>query len=481
LDEERHWYRYHHLFADMLRQRLHQGTAISLMDDERSVAELHKLASAWYEDNGLDTDAFAHAVAANDIERAARLAEGEGMPLHLRGGLSPVLNWLELLPTSVLDARPSLWVMYGSALLLAGKLTSVEAKLQAAEAALQGVEQNDKTRNLLGYIAAGRATLAAIMIAGQQVGAQQKLQDVEGALQITESDDKTEGLMGQITPMQAGSGISQQQVDNIITQSRRALEYLDPDNLHVRTAANWILGIAYQLKGDRAAAIRAYTETITIDQASGGSSVTISATIGLGNLQEAGSQLYLAAESYRRGLHMVGDPPLLPVACEAYLGLARICYEWNDLEAAQQHGQQSVQLARQLKDNDRFIACELFLTRLKVAQGDVIGAATTLAETEQFMRQHNFVHRMPEAAAVQVSTLIHQGNLPPASDLVEKYELPLSQARVHLAQGDASSALALLEPFRQHAATKGWVDERLKAAVLQAVAYHVHGEKKEAV
>ncbi len=80
------------------------------------MAELHMRASAWYEDNGLEIEAFHHAAAANDIERAARLLEGEGIPLHFRGARCPVLNWLESLPAAVLDARPSLWVMYASAL-----------------------------------------------------------------------------------------------------------------------------------------------------------------------------------------------------------------------------------------------------------------------------------------------------------------------------------------------------------------------------
>ena len=101
------------------------------------MAELHRRASQWYEDNGLEIEAFHHATAANDIERAARLIEGQRMPLHFRGGAVPILNWLESLPTTVLDARPSLWVMYASATLTIGHVTGVEQKVQAAEAALQ--------------------------------------------------------------------------------------------------------------------------------------------------------------------------------------------------------------------------------------------------------------------------------------------------------------------------------------------------------
>src|SRR5919112_1837374 len=434
LDDERRWYRYHHIFAELLRQRLHQSAASSMGDEVRDVAELHIRASRWYEDNGWEIEAFQHAASANDVERAARLVEGEGMPLIFRGAVAPVLTWLESLPTRELDARPSLWVMYASAMLFVSQTTGVEEKLQAAEAALQDAAPDDKTRDLVGHIAAIRATLAVI----------------------------------------------QQDVETIIAQSRRALEYLHPDNLAVRTATTWTLGNAYQLRGDRAAASQAYSEAIAISEAIGHSIITIMATTSLGNVQEADNQLHLAAQTYRRVLQLAGDPPL-PVACEAHLGLARISYEWDDLDAAQKHGQHGVQLARQIKNTDRFVACEVFLARLKLARGDVAGAADVLDAAGQSVRQHNFVHRMPDVAAAQVLALLRQGNLEAAAELAQTHQLPISQARVHLARGDPPTALAVLEPLHRQADTMGWADERLKVMVLQAVAHHAHGENNKAV
>src|SRR5438067_2433837 len=278
LDNERRWYRYHQLFADLLRQRLHQRSASSPGDEVEDVTELHIRASQWYEDNGLEIEAFHHAVAANDVVRAERLIEGEGVPLHFRGAGAPVRNWLESLPVAVLNARPSLWVTYASALMTTGQTTAVEEKLQAAEAALQGTEPDDRPQDLVGRIASMRATLAVIQHDGE----------------------------------------------TIIAQSRRALEYLHPDNLPVRTATTWTLGYAYQLQGDRAAASQAYTEVIAIGKSFGNSIYTLAATINLGQLQEADNQLYLAAESYRRSLQLAGDPPQR-MACEAYLGLSRVC------------------------------------------------------------------------------------------------------------------------------------------------------------
>ena len=114
LDDERRWYRYHHLFADLLRQRLHQRTAMSTRGEGRGVAELHGRASQWYEDHGLELEAFQHAAAANDVERAEHLIDQKGLHLHLRG-VAATLDWLASLPTTVLDAKPSLSVKYASA------------------------------------------------------------------------------------------------------------------------------------------------------------------------------------------------------------------------------------------------------------------------------------------------------------------------------------------------------------------------------
>ncbi len=434
LDDERRWYRYHHLFAELLRQRLHQSVASSAGDEVGDVDELHIRASQWYEDNGLEIEAFQHAAAANDVERAERLIEGEGVPLHFRGAGVPVLKWLESLPKTALDTSPSLWMTYASALMMTGQHTAVEQKLQAAEAALQDAKPDEETRDLVGRIASMRATLAVI----------------------------------------------QHDAETIIVQSRRALEYLHPDNLTVRTATTWTLGYAHQLQGDRAAASQAYTEVIATGKSFGDSIYTIAATINLGEVQEADNQLSLATRTYKRVLQMAGDPPD-PIACVAYIGLARITYQWNDLDTAQQHGQQCLQLTRQMESVDTPAACGVLLARAKLAQGDVPGAAAVLAEAEEFVREHNFVHQMPDVAATQVLTLLYQGNLTAAAHLAENHELPISQARVHLAQGDPSAALALLEPLRRQMEVKGWQDERLKVMVLQAVALQAHGEKDEAV
>ncbi len=385
LDNERRWYRYHHLFADLLRQRLYQSTSLTTEHEaEIDVAELHSRASEWYEANGLEIEAFQHAVTA-----------------------------------------------YASTLLLVGQHTAVEEKLQIAEAALQGTGADDATTDLIGRIAAIRATLAVI----------------------------------------------QNDAETIIAQSLRAQETLDHDNSIFRTIATWTLGFAYQLKGDRTAASRAYAETIAID---GDSLYTTAATITLGQIQESDNQLSAATRTYDNGLNLAGDPPHM-IACEAYLGLARIAYERNDLNAAQQYGEQCLQLTKQMENVDSFASHGVFLARMMLARGDVPGAVSVLAEAEAFVHRYQFEFRMPKVAAVQVLTLLHQGDLMAAASLAQKYDLSLDQARVFLAQGDPSAALAVLEPLRQQMDAKGWGDEQLKVMTLQAVAHHAFGDTDTAL
>ena len=176
-----------------------------------------------------------------------------------------------------------------------------------------------------------------LLVNGQTTGVEEKLQAVEAALaqtpEIAETN-KTRNLIGQIAAARAILALIQYQVETMLEQSRRALEYLPSNSLISRSTATWTLGYAYQLQGDRAAARRALTEAISISQASGNIFTTILATIGLGNVQETENQLYLAAETYRHVLQLAGDQPL-QIINEAHLGLARVLYEWNDLDAAQ--------------------------------------------------------------------------------------------------------------------------------------------------
>src|SRR5262249_12295677 len=151
------------------------------------------------------------------------LIEKKRFPLHFPGAVTAILDWLDSLPAAVLDARPTLCCRYASLKLILGQTTGVKEKLQAAEDSLQGVELDEKARNLVGRIAAARAVAA----------------------------------------------LSQYQVETMVVQSRRALEYLNPDYLSMRATANWTLGFAYIFMQDRISARQPLTEAVALSQASG--------------------------------------------------------------------------------------------------------------------------------------------------------------------------------------------------------------------
>lgn len=398
LDHEQRWYRYHHLFAEFLRHQLQQR--IIHIGEIEDMTVLHHRASVWYEKQGLSLEAFRHAVDANDIEIASRQVEGNDIPLHLQGEVAPVLNWLESLPRSELDERPSLWVMYASALLMSGRPTDVESKLLAAEAALPETAWEATPNNLLGMIATTRAAVAAFTVSGPSESAELRLQAIEDALQTTNTMDKTNELVGQIAPAHARSELDTHQADIVIAQCSLALKYLDPELLPVRITALWMLGVAYQLRDNRSKAHKAYIEVLTLSRKMGGNIIEVMANVGLGSLKEKENRLYEAEEFYRRAVLSNGDLPL-PAICEAYLGLARICYMWNDLENSMQHVQKSVQLAKLVDSKDTILSCNIMIARIKLSQHHWKEASAMLADAKKYARDLRLLNRLPEIEEVQ--------------------------------------------------------------------------------
>jgi len=429
-DNERHWYRYHHLFGDLLRKRLGQSL------QPGGIADLHIHASEWYEDNDIMLEAFRHAVVANDIERAVRLMESKKMPLHLRGAATAILSWLESLPTTLLDAKPALWWKQASLLLVIGQTTGVEEKLQAAEAALDvAAAPNDTTRDLIGKIALSRATLA----------------------------------------------LNQFEIETILIQARRALEYLDPDNLSYRSMATLTLGFAYYLQEDLAEAGRAYTKALSLAQAGGDITNTTLAKLRLGQIQAHSNQLYQAAETFRQILELIGEYSPSNAAV-AYISLAIIYYEWNDLNTTEKYLEQSVQLARQYDHVvDRMVLSDLYLSRLKLARGDVSGVEAIISQAERTMRQKNIRIRMQDLAYLQAWIHLRKGDFDEVVQIARQNDLPLMQARALIAQGNPFAALELMEPLSQRVEFKGWADRLLEVMTVQSVALYAQGEKEKAV
>ncbi|MGB7340437.1 MAG: hypothetical protein WBC91_16180, partial [Phototrophicaceae bacterium] len=426
LDNERKWFRYHHLFRELLRQRLNLSAS--------NTEEAHIRASLWYEQQGFELDAFHHAAKANDIPRVVRLIEGDGMPMHFRGQGRVVQAWLQAQPTAVLDTYPQLWTSYASILLGQGKLDMAETKLHHAELALQNVTEDVHTRDTIGRIAAIRATIFA----------------------------------------------AQKQADAIISHSHDALKYLHPDNIAFRISTAWKLAYAYELQGKRTEARQAYQEVIPIGQRSGDIIFTRLAKLGLGYLQKADNQLYQAAETYHDVLQLFGDTPAADAGI-AHIGLAQIYYQWNELETAQDHIEQCIQLAKKSQKYDRLIDGLVFQARLHIARDRLNDARDILTEANSVAHQQNMAHKVPEIADLQVHTFLRLGQLESASYLVQTYDIPLSEARVLIAQNKPKSAIQLLEALRQKMENKNWADECLKIMVLQSIAVDASDKTDEAL
>jgi len=434
LDNERRYYRYHHLFSELLRRRLLQSSSASAPDGGISIKDLHSRASIWFEDNGLELEALHHAALAGDTVRATRIVEGKGMPLHFRGGAAAVLCWIESLTEAELDANPKLWVISASASSISGKVNGIEEKLLRAERALHDCDENEDAGNLTGHIAAIRAFLAALRFDSAA----------------------------------------------IIAHSQRALAYLHPSNLAVRTATIWKMGIAYQMQGELAAAAHAYAEAVGISRTSGNVVIQISAASGLGSIQESENRLYAAEATYREIMTVAGDPPSL-YACEAALGLGRIYYEWNDIEAACNFSKLGRQLAGVHENTERYSAYDILAARLLTVQGDYCGAAAILARSAESAHRHRYLNAIAAISAVQISVMLRQKNIAAAAVVARAVKLPLLQARVHLARRECGPALALLESERCRVEMLNRGDELLRFKILHALAYEAHGDGESAM
>ena len=418
LDNQRRWYRYHHLFGDLLRQRLQQS-------DDVDVPALHSRASVWYEDQNLPLEAFQHAAAAGDLDRAAHLIEGNGMPLYFRGGSKPVLNWFGSLPQQVLAANPVLMVNYAGALMITGtQINGIEEMLQTAENALETRPIDDKTDDLIGHIATIRS-----MLAGPQYD-----------------------------------------IATMLEQANRALDHLSEDNVAIRTMVMWSKGLAHQYLGEREAAKRVHSEVVAISQQTHNIMVTIAAQTCLGQVQEGDNQLHRAVESYQGIVDLVGEPPW-SVACESFLGLGRIAYQWNNLDDAIHYGQTGRDLGQQIENVDTPVACFVLIAEVQMARGALDDAASSLADGVRYARQNNFEAMLPLVIAAQVRLFLLRGDITAAQHLTTNHDLPASRARVALTQGDTAAALALLEPLLNEMDAKGWHDERLRLRVLLALVY----------
>jgi len=453
LDAQRRWYRYHHLFADLLSKRLQSLHA-------ELVPELHRRASAWYEADGTIEEAIAHAIAAADFERAARLVEQHAVQQMMSYRRESTLaEWLEALPEDLVRARPWLCVYLGWTRHWMGMRDQVEEALQCAEEALTRAPRSES--------APESAALA------------------------------TEPLIsGYIAAIRAHNALTREQIPRVLEMGHRAIERL-PEGDYMRCEAAVALGGAYWARGDVVAAQAAFSHARSTALQSGYPPLAVPSACYLAMQQAKQGLLREAYANYREALDWAmgatGRP--LPVAGFPLVKLADLSREWNDLDAAGRDLERGLGLCIQLGHADVLAEAYVMLARLRLARGDQEGVQDALAEADRIAERGIDPWIGTYADTCRLQLWLSSGNLAAALRWAEgsglRVDGPLDYqrdlhhtnlARVLLARGiahgreaDLTAALQLLERLLAAAERAGWVSTQIEVSILQALALDARG------
>ena len=439
LDDERRWYRYHHLFADFLRGRLGR-------ESPGLAGELHLRASAWYEENDSTPEAIGHALSAGDYERAARLIE-QGIPGALRRGEFPtVLRWLEALPAEAKRRRPRLLPRHAVALTLTGRPDDVEPLLGEAEQIAQTTAKQDR-RFLLGYAAAVRSWRARLR------------GDVPGAVEY----------------------------------ARRALSLLPGEDLDQRSFAASNLGFALRITGDLVAADEALAEALKIARAADHTYGTLSTMVWRARLQMELGRLRQAEDSFGRALRFVAERGvgLLPAAGIAHIGIGALLYERDELEEAERELEEGIRLAERAREVGNLVWGYVTLSQTRRARGDEEGALEMAREAERVARGSGADLQLAIAVAWMTRLRLARGDLGGAPapgqeraasvNGAARFARLLTSARLLRAEGRHREALGLLEEPREETEASGRTGDLIEVLTLQALALWEGSKRERAV
>ena len=340
LDEVRGWWRYHHLFADLLRVRLQE-------EQPGLAARLHRNAAAWYAERGLADDAIRHAVAAGEMTWAARLIEQDfDMVYNVRGEGATIQRWFSALPADLVQSRPRLLLVQALLMATSGRLDAVDALLDAAERAdADAVDEPFEPT-------VGRA--ASMLV------------NVPAYIAIDRS------YLAQLRGDAEGTAAFAAQALAVIGEGERLLD----------SVARWQLAIAAWLGGRLAEAERALVDGIAGLHAAGLLAVAASSVYELGQVQRARGRLDAAVQACQQALEVTvvpGRPPRA-AAGPAYVGLGELAYERNEMEIALQHVTEGIALCRQWVYTTQLAAGLVTLAWIRQAAGDPAGALDAIGE-----------------------------------------------------------------------------------------------------
>ncbi|MBE7384639.1 MAG: helix-turn-helix transcriptional regulator [Leptolyngbya sp. SIO1E4] len=372
LDNKRQWYRYHHLFADVLQ-------AHALMEWPERIPSLHRRASEWYEQNGLFADGIRHALAAQDFERAAGLIERIWPTMRRRQRETTVLGWITSLPDSLIRNRPVLSVAYALVLLNDGQLDAVESRLQDAERCLEADSQEP--------LAVER---------------------------IVVDDAQLQSLPASIANARAYRAQALRDVSGTIAYAQQALELLPEDEEYERGTTAALLGLAYWTSGRPEAGYRSFAEGLAIFKQMGLTQIAIGGTLLLAQMSIAQGRLHRAMNICEQSLQLAKEQggPVLAGTPELYLALSEVRYEQGDLAAASQLLLSGETLRQQASLSGVKYLWWVVQARLTAAEGDLETALDQLHEAERlYSRTSMPVPDVRPIAALRTQLWVRQGRL----------------------------------------------------------------------
>ncbi len=463
LDTERTWYRYHHLFADVLHARL-------LTEDPDLVPRLHQRASDWYAARGLAADAVRHALVAEDFTGAAHLME-EALPEVRRARQdSLLLGWARALPDSVVRRSPVLSIAAGWACMVAGDLDGLESWLDAADAALEAGAHDENLAATWADTEDRRTAPATILV--YRASLAQARGDVAGT----------------------------------VRHARRAFDLAAPEDHFVRGAAGGFLGLAAWAAGDIDEAIATFSTAVSSLHAAGNLVDELDSTIVLADLWVAAGRPTRARRLHEQALvtATAKGEPYPRATADLHVGLAELDRELDDLTSAETHLETARVLGERASITENRHRWAVAMSQVAAARGDH-EAATQLLDQAAALYRHGFYPDVRPIAAMKARLQISTGDLESAAtwsrqqgvaadddvDYLHEYE-HLTLARLLLAQDRAghdtsqgetlrTTALGLLDRLHRGAAEARRDGSLVEIRMLQALAHRAAGDRDRAL